>query len=736
MGREAEWKNVLQEIAKGAKHVLGGDCTLIWPYDAARGEKGMFFPEDLVGENIPDDLLEKFRKEEPHPGSTTERVLHDGYVPVEDLHSPQADFVGRKTRVFLEALKVKSFQGIRLDVAEEPLGVLFIDYKHVRGFGWEEQRILEYFANHAALTLKRARLYKQVRRSHDAARAIAKVNTLGNLDEMLYATVRGAQDVLGCNIATLYIFDEHSQRFVKAVGLGYLSEMNMRPPSKITPNSALWRIISLEEKNYHLSEDALNDELLKGEFVQAEGIRSALGIQLRSGDERFGVMFINYRSPHRFTYDEIQDALQFANQAAVAIRNAQLYERIKRQSETLEGLYEAGKALTSTLSLEETLDQISEQVLRIVGATWQQEGCFTHIALHERDKLRFVAACPRETLALLQKRFEIDLKSDHQIGVAGRCVKKGEAQKVDDVSKDSDYIQATERTLSQLSVPLKIGSEIIGVVSIEHPRLGAFAEEDVQNLELLAAQAAVAIKNAQQYEELETTKDILAARTALAWAGMVSSKWRHSIEKHAITIREQIGLLRDDLAKLPPSDVIDKRLEMVERLVNQILKKPLTAPLGTEGEVESVPVNDFVQERTHQLRLREPYKAITLELHLELEDSASVRANPEWLREALNILIDNAVDAMEELAERKIIISTTLFDLRVEISIRDNGRGIPPDVKERLFRESITKPEGAKGLGIGLLFAQMIVQIYRGEIWVKETGATGTTIVIAFPLEM
>jgi GAF domain-containing protein len=1070
IAREAEWKAVLQEISRSAKQVLEADFTLIWPYDA---ERRMFFPEDLVAESIPNDLLEKFRKVEPNAGRTTERVLQDGYVIAEDLQTLPADFLGLPTQRFLDMLGVRSFQGIRLDIAGEPLGVLFVDYKYTRSFRREDRRILEHFANHAALTLKKARLYEQVQRSRDTAGAIAQVITLGDLGKTLEEIVNGARTVLRCDVVILYTFDEDQQQFLRSASVGYKDIKNMPSPADISSGSALWKIISLRDQNYHLAEDIAHDELLKGYFAHSEEIRSALGIPVLFGNHHVGVMFINYRTMHRFTEDEIQDALQFANQAAVAIhnallhddvvqkaevmkglyeagktitdtlsleealnriaeqalhvvgksceeegcfshialrkgdllrfggayprqmlprlqkervidlktstkigivgrcvqegkpqrvgdvsqapdyikaiertrsqlsvplkigsdfigvvsvehphlnaftaedetnleslaahaavairnaalyeatiktrdtarvvagvmlledlektlysigkgtidalhcdavtlytydedrdefdhppimidvkeptkvkklrrvtkhskvfkilsmkdvyvsgdtvsdpivsgsfvsrekikssvavplrvgerkagvmfvnyrtrhpvtedektnielfanqaavaiRNAQLHDEIRKRAEVMHGLYEAAKTITSTFSVVERLDRIAEQALRIVGISSQQVGCFSHIALRDGDKLRMVAAWPRDLFLPLQKQIDLDLVRSPRIGVAGSCVKAGEPRKVDDVSREADYIKVAETTRSQLSVPLKVGNDIVGVVSVEHPRLRAFTEEDVRALELLASQAAVAIRNVQLYGK--TTQE-LAARTALAWTGMVSSTWRHTIEKHAITIREQIELLRGDLAdfKKGTKSTIDARLDMMERLANQILRKPLTAPLSAEEEVQSVRLNAFIQQRLKQLWAHLPYKSIERELNFELDDHITIRANPDWLQRALDIVIDNAIDAMDGTAERKIVISTQKDNELALISVRDHGCGIALEVKDRLFHAPIAKAKDAKGLGMGLLFAKMIFQTYAGEIRVGTTGAEGTTMVISLPLE-
>jgi GAF domain-containing protein/CheY-like chemotaxis protein len=729
MASAAEWKDVLQEIAQSAKQVLGADYTLIWPYDAKRGEKGLFFPEDLVAEDIPGDLLKRFREEEPQPGSTTERVLRDGYVFVEDLSSGQVDFVKEKTRGILDTLQVKSFQGIRLDAAGEPLGVLFVDYKRARGFGEEDRRILEHFANHAALTLKKARLFEQVQRSRTAAQAVANVSVLGDIDKTLNATVEGTRAVLRCDIATVYSFDEENQRFVQAIGTGYLNQgRNLCPPSDINlnPNSAPWRIIRLQDKLYHLSEYALDDELLKGNFVKAEEVQSALGIQLRFGEHRVGVMFINYRRPNRFTEDEIQDALQFANQAALAIRNAQSYQAEQQYAQALEAIQVTSAGVSAILELDEMLPMLVNNAAKLFAAPaiglmlWdkQEEDLIIRAAFGLSDEYQRKQRIPRSRVK--------EIVAERGLGphiFDLRSAPIGDPKLVE-----------SEGLYNVLVAPLMIGEKLTGILNIYSkgkPR--SFEAQEKRLAKIFANHAAIAIHNARRFGE---TERVLAARTALAWTGMIGSTWRHAIEKHAITIREQMQLLRSDLASKAKADTINKRLEMIERLANQILEKPMTPPLSAEEEVHSLPINDFLRERTKQLWAHEPYKSVTYKLDLKLDNLATVRASPEWLRRALDILIDNAVEATAESSERKITIGSQQRDHCAEISITDNGHGIPPEVLEQLFHEPIKKPQGAKGQGIGLLLAQMIVQTYGGTIYCRETGLTGTTMVVSLPLEM
>jgi signal transduction histidine kinase len=126
---------------------------------------------------------------------------------------------------------------------------------------------------------------------------------------------------------------------------------------------------------------------------------------------------------------------------------------------------------------------------------------------------------------------------------------------------------------------------------------------------------------------------------------------------------------------------------------------------------------------------------VEFRLHLAIPNTTTIRASSEWLRRALDILIDNGVNVMADLADRVMVIETIQQKTKVKIRISDTGPGIPEDVYPHLFQDPIQKRKGSEGMGMGLLMAQAIIQTYDGEISVESTDATGTTIVVCFPFE-
>jgi signal transduction histidine kinase len=280
--------------------------------------------------------------------------------------------------------------------------------------------------------------------------------------------------------------------------------------------------------------------------------------------------------------------------------------------------------------------------------------------------------------------------------------------------------------------------DVTGVLYVRSKEPRQFFERQVVLLRALAGQAAIAIDRARQYEELKRTKGLVGARTALAWMGMADSIWRHATDKHALTIREQTHLLRRNLDQLDPQKQetrIKERLTMIERLANKILEKPLTLPLSAEEGLQLVAVNELVSERARQLWQNDPYRLAELSFDLQLPGTTVVSASPEWLRRAFDILVDNAVEAVAGCEIREVVVGSRSARGGAEIFVADTGPGLPEHIREKIGLEFIEKSEDARGMGMGLLIAQTIVQTYGGEIRVDRTGPTGTVMVIWLPLK-
>lgn len=400
-------------------------------------------------------------------------------------------------------------------------------------------------------------------------------------------------------------------------------------------------------------------------------------------------------------------------------------------------LYEASKAVLAQFGLERR--QILEQIiLPAMSAIVGHRGASTLLGMiqlydGERGALILDSVYSSDQHQQLARRIgEVrplgaGLARGERIGVTGRTVLSARSQLVFDVEKDADYIEFVASTRSELAVPL-FGSDpgtVIGVLNVESDRLNAFDEEDLKALETFADLVGVAIQNARQVEALRT-------RTTLAFMGLQNAVSRHEQAG-------QMGILLTKLQRLEASLAGDSSSrQMTSALLTDIER-------STQGFTLDWP-KEQAQEGLRSILVNEeliaPFQRRFVETHPEwrqrltaffdLDSSVRIQVHVDWLFRVLDILVDNAAQA----AAQNIALGSRLSRRQgwVEIVVSDDGKGLPPEVRDRLFREPIR--QGSKGLGTGLLIAQEIIRIYGGHISWEDRTPQGTTLVLSFPAEM
>jgi GAF domain-containing protein/CheY-like chemotaxis protein len=637
---------------------------------------------------------------------------------------------------------VRSFQGIALRVGDEEVGagdraagVLYLNYKEPRVFSDEERRALKNFATYAALSLRNARLLDQVTRTNNAAEVVARVSALEeNPNSTLLTVVEGTRKAVDCDAVVLYAFDEATNKLTPPVYAGPDSSaaewLNIKAPE----TDLVYKIFQMDEP--YIAEKNAEDPLglLRTGFAQREEIVSCMALPLRAAGRSIGVMFVNYRTRNRFASDDLNNIRLFADQAAVAIRNFQLFKELKKKLSDQKALAKLSEALLGISTLQETLDRavkVAAEVLDVVHC---------NIVLRaDNGTLMLSAACGWEQEMVGQYKLADDTGS--QTGYT--IMTRGPV-----ISEDIDHekrfailsVVRDHGVKSSMSVPMSmIDGEIIGAMLVHTKEHHRFTEAEVNLLSLVANQTAIAAQRARLYEDLRQTKGLVGARTALAWMGMASSIWGHSVNNHAVTIKDQVKLLMEMLRQEAPAPLSDelladvgRRAARIRKVADAIRSKVITPPLSA-AKVESVQIDVLVRERLKQLRDKESYKPF--ELTATGSPGVFVHVNEFWFNQALDQLIDNAIQAMAESSHKSLNVDMRVKNGAVEIAVTDTGTGFKPDVLAMLFNKQVEKDSGSKGLGMGLLMVQCIVEAYSGEINVAATGPTGTTMVIRLPYE-
>jgi PAS domain S-box-containing protein len=751
---------LLTDIARDACELVQAQSAVVWSYDHVKQE---FLPEHSVAVHVDEELWRRLGQDNPRPGGTAETVMrHRAPLDVEDVEDVERyPFVGEQNRFLCRAIGARSFVAVPLELEDEPVGVLFVNFPTPRTFSDEERDTVRAYASYVALILRRARLQEQLGKAREAARMISKVTVIEDLHKTLSLVAEGIMSALRCDAITVYEY------LAERDGLSYPPvTRGLRFPERVArfadipPESVVYRTLRRAEMRV-VADTAADAEFRDLRFVRDEAIVSCLAIPLRSNQEPVGVLFVNYRSRHSFSADERAGIQLFADQAADAIRYAQAYERESARSRALKEIHLAAQLVTGSPNLEMRafLEVIARQAFELTSSPKRQIR-FANIRLYEDGKARYVAAYPSAKLeaAVAAIGETIDIYGGGfggRIGVMGRAIIEARTQLVHRVAADPDYIASDSRTRSELAVPILAHHRVLGVINIEHDEEFAFTTHDCQILETLAAHAAIAIQNAERFRdlaqmgldvgsphaverfhELAQLSDFIGSHQIKQWITMVRDGWMHAIARDVGIARTRLRLARLALpAEVAPAAAAD--LDALDLDLQSIAEHKLALPLSTEHALTEVPVNRLVCAYLESRWQHSPYRATELEIDLadDLDRQVVVRASPYWLEQAIDILVDNAVHAMAEAGSplRRVTVHTTLVDQHVAIAIRDTGPGIPAPIAALLFKQRIPKQPGQRGAGVGLILATTFVHTFNGRITCEQTGATGTTMVIRLP---
>ncbi len=238
------------------------------------------------------------------------------------------------------------------------------------------------------------------------------------------------------------------------------------------------------------------------EFVP--DMNSEIVVPLLHKSRPIGALNILSRNRDQFTTSDVSIVRQFGAHVAVALVNARLYERSRRDAEAFETLAEIGGDVASILDVEELLTRIAQLTKRLIE--YRTFGLFL---LNAENQLEIkVAVKYGETVHIPR----IALGE----GLVGYAALHREPVLVPDVSQDPRYIKVVDDVRSELAIPLLLKDRCLGVIDLESPEPDAFSKRDVEILTLLAGQAAVAIENANLYEELRANQERLEKEVRFA----------------------------------------------------------------------------------------------------------------------------------------------------------------------------------------------------------------------------
>ena len=521
--------SILQEVIKKITEVFHFDATRIFLFDPPASKlhlRASFEtqPEFFAGARV-------FRRGQGLVGrvaDTGEALLFEDVLSDPRYQELSHSKLSQKG-------KFSFFAGVPVKVKKSLIGVLVCIGKDARRLTPDERRLIKSMADQIAVAVDNATLFQEtVSRARELS-AFNSISTIVNksldLDSTLSNIMYGIMEIFHFNAARIYLFDEDKKELRLKAHEGFPKDIN--PLSSYKPGQGILG------KVFEAGEPVLFDDIQNSpEFYRQAysktllegGFRSHFSIPIGIRGRTIGVMNFVTKEPHHFSRGETQLIHSITNHLGIAIENARLYEHTKKQALQLEKdvierkqaeeqaqrqmqrltiLGEITKAINSTLDLRTILNVLLEKIDLLLPYS------VTTLRLINKETGLLEAVAARN---VDEKEWKTTMREGGRGFSKGVLKNKGPVI-IANVQK-STHIQYPEflrkyGLISYLGVPLIVKDNILGTLGFYTKEDHEFSKEEVEFLSTLAGQAAIAIDNAQLFEQVEKRSHELSALQAV-----------------------------------------------------------------------------------------------------------------------------------------------------------------------------------------------------------------------------
>ncbi len=730
--------------------------------DKARWEAGVGTPPKLA------QYLTQSRSFRPTPGGYLDRVMRTKQTSHTADYTAEAD-IGAGARLG----GARSTVCVPMVKDDALVGAILIYRTEVRPFTDKQIDLLKNFAAQAVIAIENTRLLTELRESLQQQTATADVLKVisaspGDMKPVFESILSNAMRICEAKFGHLLLYDGESfhATHLHDVPSSYREYWEQHGPIRPSGNTGLARLARSKQVTHipDLKADSAyaEREPLRVVTVEQAGARSFLAVPMLNENKLIGAVVIYRKEVRPFTEKQIELLKNFAAQAVIAIENTRLLSELRELLQQQTATADVLKVISrSTFDLQTVLQTLVESAARLCDAekatiTRQKDGVlfrgeFYGFSDEFMDYVRNVPVVPDRGSA------------------TARALLEGVVVHIPDVQADPDYTFNEAQRLGDfrtiMGVPMLREGKAVGVIVMTRSEVRPFTDKQIELATTFADQAAIAIENVRLFEQvqqrtrelsislddLRTAQDRLVQTEKLASLGQLTAGIAHEIKNPLNFVNnfsalsaELVGEMKDALSDIDLDRNKRQELDAIAQMLNDnlekivlhgkradsIVKNMLQHSREGSGEHRPADINAIVEESMnlayHGARAEKAGFNITLERNLDPAAGMADVYPQEITRVLLNLISNGFYAATKRKAEAgdgfepRLSATTKNLGDKVEIHIRDNGTGIPEEVKEKIFNPFFTTKPSGEGTGLGLSMSHdIIVKQHGGSIDVE-----------------
>jgi len=664
-------------------------------------------------------------------------------------------------------------------------------------FAPREIELVQTFADQAVIAIHNARLFNETKQALEHQTATSEVlqvigNSMADAKPVFERIVNSIERLFDCRQIAIFV--------TPGDGLVHLAArrgMNMELMDEVYPlpieQSAVPAVLGARQQIYY--PDALNGANVPQSIrrvAQVIGNFSDVLTPMLWEGRGVGMIAVTREPNTPFNSKELSLLRTFADQTVIAIENARLFDEVQAKTRDLEEALEqesAGSEVLKLISmssgdLEPVFQKLLESATRLCGAelgimNLLSDGMVRQVSFYNMPEA-YVSEWSGKPYP------------PHPESVMGTVMRTRQAVHVDDLRTRPAYSAGNPAVVAlsdiagartYVGVPLLQRDELVGMISIYRREVRPFDEKQVQLVERFASQAVIALENARllnelrerthqlsrSLEHLRATQDRLIQTEKLASLGQLTAGIAHEIKNplnfvtnFSALSAELIAELKDVLGRATLVDNLRTEVEELTGLLKDnldkvvqhgkradaIVKNMLLHSREGSGERRSADINALVKESLnlayHGARAEKAGFKIGLRHDLDA-NAGAIEIYPQEITRALLNLISNGfyaattrkLEVGDESFEPFLCVATRDLGKTVEIRIRDNGAGIPPEIREKIFDPFFTTKPTGEGTGLGLSMSHdIIVKQHGGRIDIETEPAVFTEFIVTLPRDI